>query len=159
MSKVRELIQDKKTIYFFDVDGVLAPIEYGEYNHYMLDDDEWAQALLEENFYRDKKPFKVFQNFINERDREHIYVITKVMNEVELQQKKEFLKINYDVDEAHVYGVYTDEQKLDVMKKVKQEYPDLEDHYFLMIDDSLIVLNHIMEHSCFATLHVSSFLE
>ena len=37
--KIDELYNNPNTIYVFDVDGVLAPLEFGEYNHYELDDD------------------------------------------------------------------------------------------------------------------------
>ena len=33
-SKIKDLFADAKTIYIFDVDGVLARLELGEYNHY-----------------------------------------------------------------------------------------------------------------------------
>ena len=33
MSKIKEILDSEKSIIVFDVDGVLAPIEYGEYNH------------------------------------------------------------------------------------------------------------------------------
>ena len=32
-SKIGDLFQDENTVYIFDVDGVLARLEYGEYNH------------------------------------------------------------------------------------------------------------------------------
>ena len=41
-SKIQELLSSDKTVFAFDVDGVLAPMEFGEYNHYYADDDVWA---------------------------------------------------------------------------------------------------------------------
>ena len=46
-----------------------------------------------------------------------------------------------------------------MIKKIKEEYPLLDAKYFVMIDDSIEVLNHIMENSEFSTVHVSSFLK
>ena len=33
-SKIKDLFEDAKTIYIFDVEGVLDRLELGEYNHY-----------------------------------------------------------------------------------------------------------------------------
>ena len=67
-SKIKELFKDPKTVYIFDVDGVLAPIEYGEYTHYELDDEAWARELLKEDFYQDRMPFKAFQVFLKDKE-------------------------------------------------------------------------------------------
>ncbi len=158
-SKIKELWKDKNTIYFFDVDGVLAPIEYGEYNHYYYDDEAWAKALLTEDFYATKHPFKTMQNFLKDKDIQKVYIITKVMNEEELKQKKKFLMKHYHILENHIFLVYQNEEKLNTMLKVQKEYPTLEDKYFVMIDDTVEVLNYIMENSSFSTVHISSFLE
>ena len=37
-SKIKDLFEDHKTIYVFDVDGVLARLELGEYTHYFYND-------------------------------------------------------------------------------------------------------------------------
>ena len=43
MSKIKEVLENKDSVIAFDVDGVLAPIEYGEYNHYYANDEEWQK--------------------------------------------------------------------------------------------------------------------
>ncbi len=158
-SKIKELFKDPKTVYIFDVDGVLAPIEYGEYTHYELDDEAWARELLKEDFYQDRMPFKAFQEFLKDKEKSKVYVATKVMNEIEKQQKICFLEKNYGILKENIFEVYKNEEKLDVIKKIKEEYPLLDAKYFVMIDDSIEVLNHIMENSEFSTVHVSSFLK
>ena len=158
-SKIKELFENEKTIYFFDLDGVLAPLEYGEYNHYYYNDEEWAKELVKTDFYANIPPFKTMQNFIEKKKKENIYVITKVMNDIELDQKKKFLIKNYHILENHIFLVYENHEKLEKMKDLKKEYPNLEDKYFVMIDDTVDVLNHIMEHSSFSTVHISSFLQ
>ena len=158
-SKIKELFENSNTVYIFDVDGVLAPIEYGEYTHYELDDEAWAKALLTNNFYGDKKPFETFKSFLKDKDKKRIYVATKVMNDTEKTQKIEFLEKNYGIKKENIFEVYKNEEKLEVIKKIKEEYPLLDAKYFVMIDDSVEVLNHIMENSEFSTVHVSSFLK
>ena len=158
-SKIKELFESSNTVYIFDVDGVLAPIEYGEYNHYELDDEAWAKALLTNNFYEDKKPFETFKLFLKDKDINRIYVATKVMNDTEKKQKIEFLEKNYGIKKENIFEVYKNEEKLEVIKKIKEEYPLLDAKYFVMIEDSVEVLNYIMENSEFSTVHVSSFLK
>ena len=81
------------------------------------------------------------------------------MNEMEKKQKIDFLNRNYGIFEDHVFEVYKNEDKLEVLKNLKKVYPLLEDKYFVMIDDTVDVLNHIMFNSSFSTVHVSSFIE
>ena len=46
-----------------------------------------------------------------------------------------------------------------VVERIKKLNPNLEDKYFVMIDDTVEVLNHIMDNSNFSTVHISSFLQ
>ena len=55
--------------------------------------------------------------------------------------------------------MYKNEDKVEVLKKIKEKYSELDDKYFVMIDDTIEVLNYIMENSNFSTVHVSSFLK
>lgn len=157
--KISELFDNPNTVYVFDVDGVLAPLEFGEYNHYELNDDDWAKALLESDLYANKRSSKTFQKFLATKNKNNVYVATKVMNEREKEQKINFLNKNYGILKDHVFEVYKNEEKLEVIKNLKKLYPDLEDKYFVMIDDTVDVLNHIMFNSAFSTVHVSTFIE
>ncbi len=160
MSKIKELFKEKETVYFFDVDGVLTALEYGEYNHYELDDEKWSKSLQEEDGYKNNRPIKILQKFINEKEVKNIYVITKVMNEIELEQKKKFLTKYYHIIEKNIFSVTKNEEKLAMIQKIRKEYDKkIPDKYFVMIDDSVEVLNHIMENSHFSTVHISSFFE
>ena len=55
--------------------------------------------------------------------------------------------------------VYKNEEKLEKIKEIRKEYKNIEEKYFIMIDDTVDVLNHIMENSSFSTIHISSFFE
>lgn len=157
-SQIKNLFLDSKTVYIFDVDGVLAKIEYGKYNHYFYDDELWAKMILENDYYEHVLPLKTMQDFIKSKDLSRVYVATKVMNEEELKQKKNFLAKNYGILEDHVYAVFNDLEKLNVLKNIQKNYKDLEDKYLVMIDDTVDVLNHIMDNSAFSTVHISSFI-
>ena len=43
MSEISKIIKDKDSILVFDVDGVLAKIEFGKYNHF-IEEEEWKKA-------------------------------------------------------------------------------------------------------------------
>ncbi len=157
-NKFDELFQSKDTVYIFDVDGVLARIEYGEYNHYYYDDEAWGKNIYKMNYYEDYRAIKTMQNFLSDKDMKRVYVCTKVMNEEEFRQKSDFLEKNYHIQKEHMYLVYKNEDKLETIKQIQKEYPNLEEKYFVLIDDSVDVLNHVMENSNFSTVHNSSFL-
>lgn len=158
-SRIKELLEEEKTICIFDVDGVLTPLEFGVYNHYSLNDEEWASAINDKDFYAENRPIKVMQEFIKKRNLKDVYVVTRVMNETELKQKQNFLNKHYHILPENVYMTLKNEEKLDVMYKIQAKYPELESKYFVMIDDTVEVLNHIMDHSSFSTAHISSFFE
>ncbi len=158
-SKISELFKNPNTVYIFDVDGVLAKIEYGEYNHYCYDDELWAKMILENDYYEKVEPLKTMQDFLKNKDLRRVYVATKVMNDEELKQKKTFLFRNYGILSDHVYSVLNDKEKLNVIKNIQKDYQNLDAKYFVMIDDTVDVLNNIMDNSSFSTVHISSFIK
>ncbi len=159
-SKIQQLLKDEKSVLVFDVDGVLAPIEYGEYNHYNDNDEEWAKKLESGvDFYSKVKPFKTIQNYLKKRNMNNIYVITKVMNNQEFLQKQSFLKKNYNIKEDNCYMVFKDRDKLLMLEEIKDKYPDLEDYYIVFIEDTVDNLTYVMNNSKFSTVHITSFMK
>ena len=74
MSKISSIIQDKDSILVFDVDGVLAKLEFGEYNHFMSD-EEWESAYLNGiKCYDESKVIKKMQEFLKTRNMNNVYV-------------------------------------------------------------------------------------
>ena len=159
-SKIQDLLKDEKSILVFDVDGVLAPIEYGEYNHYCFDDEEWARQLERGiDFYSKVKPIKTMQRFLKDKNMDNIYVITLVMNNQEFHQKLTFLRKNYNIKEDNCYMVFKDRDKLLLLNEIKEKYPDLEDKYIVFIEDTVSNLSYVMENSNYSTVHISSFMQ
>ena len=159
-SKIQKLLKDKKSILVFDVDGVLAPMEYGEYNHYYYDDEEWAKELEKGiDFYGKVKPFKTIQDFLKDKNMDNIYVITKVMNKEEFIQKLSFLKKNYNIKEDNCYMVFKDRDKLLLLDEIKEKYPKLDSHYIVFIEDTVDNLTYVMNNSKYSTVHISSFIK
>lgn len=55
ISKIKELINDKDSILVFDVDGVLAIMEFGGRNHF-VSDEEWNNTIGKDiNLYGEDK--------------------------------------------------------------------------------------------------------
>ena len=160
MSKIKELLNDKDSILVFDVDGVLAKIEWGEYNHYTLTDEEWNKACSNgKNYYTENVVFKKMQKFLENKNTNNIYVITTVGTENEGKFKKEYVNKYYNILKENVYYVKNNLQKKEALKKIKNKYNKINDNQIIMIDDTVDVLTDIMENTNFSTVHVSSFLD
>ena len=159
MSKINEVLNNKDSIIVFDVDGVLVPIEYGEYNHYYATDEEWAREIESgRDFYEDIRVVKTIKDYIETRDINKIYVITKVMNEKEFNDKVKSLNKHYGILSDNCFMVYSDDDKLTKLNEIKNKV-NVEDKYIAMVDDTVSVLNNIMENSKFTTIHISTFLK
>ena len=157
MSKIKELLNDKKSVLVFDVDGVLALMEFGEYNHYTSsDDDEWISAIDKGiNFYTEDKVSKTMQSFLKDKDMNRVYVITTSGSNKEGEHKKDFVNKYYNILKENVYYVDKNTKKTNVIKQIKSKYPKLEDKYIVMIDDTVNILNDIMRNTEFSTAHIS----
>ena len=158
MSKIRELLVDNDSILVFDVDGVLAVMEWGEYNHYEVDDEEWARRCANGiNAYTEDKVIKKMQEFIKTKDTNKIYVVTTVGNSNEEGFKKEFVEKYYGIPRENLYGTSNDNEKIHKLIEIKNKYPELEDRKLIMIEDSVSILNEIMQKTGYSTAHISSF--
>lgn len=160
MSKIKDLLRSKDSVFVFDVDGVLALLEFGEYRHYELTDEEWAIANDEgKNFYTKSLVSPKMQKFIETKNKKNVYCITAIYNDAEVQNKIEFLKHYYNIPKSHIFFVEDSTQKVDALFSIKEKYPDLEDWKVVMVEDTVDNLNLIMEKTPFSTVHISSFLD
>ena len=159
MSKIKELLNDNESILVFDVDGVLAIMEFGEYNHF-IDEDTWNKNLGQNiNVYTEDKVSKKMQKFLESKDMDRIYVITKVNDKNEINHKTSFVQKYYNIKPKNIYTVNTEKEKINEIKKIKEKYQNLEDRKIVMIDDTTEILTNIMENTKFSTVHISSFLD
>ena len=80
MSKIKKLLNSDDTVLVFDIDGVLALLEFGEYNHYYLDDDAWDKATNDGiNYYDELKVSKRMQEFLKNKNMNNIkYYLDRV---------------------------------------------------------------------------------
>ena len=160
MSRIKEILNDYNSVLVFDVDGVLAIPEFGLYNHYVLTDEQWEKEKKKgENFYTSDKVCNKIQNFLGNKNMDHIYVITTVSNNNEADFKKDFAYKYYNIRKENVYCVNSNNEKTEKLIEIKKKYPNLEDHQIVMIEDTVNILNDIMKKTNFATVHISSFLD
>lgn len=160
MTKIKELLKDQDTVLVFDMDGVLSTLEFGEYNHYEMTDEEWAEANREEvNYYTDDKVIKKIQDYLKVRDMNNVYVISKSYTPNESKCKVDFLTKNYNILKDNIYFVNENEEKVDILKSIKEKYPEKKDYQIAMVEDTVDVLNDIMAKTNFATIHISSFID
>ena len=161
MSRIKELLNDKNSILVFDVDGVLALLEFGERTHYEMNDELWKEANEKGvNYYTEDKVSKKMQKFLKNKNMDNIYVITTVLdtsNEDEF--KKEYVNKYYNIKKENVIYVKNNTEKTPTIIKIKEKYPKLLDEQIIMIDDTTDILSNIMEHTNFSTAHISSFLD
>lgn len=159
MSKIKSIINSDDSVIAFDVDGVLAVMEFSEYNHF-LTDEEWDKFVLEDvNVYTDDKVSFKMRDFISKRNLDNIYVITKVNGKNEINHKIKFLTKNYGIYEDHIYTVSSDDDKKIKLLEISNKYPDLDHKKIVMVDDTHTVLSDIMYNTDFTTAHISTFLD
>ena len=156
---MKNLIYDKNTTLVFDIDGVLFPYEVGEYNHGLMEND-WKNYLKDHWVYKGE-PIEVFRKLISDRFSNGCrdFVISRSLSNEESMQKQSYISGNYDIDVDDIFFVKENNEKLDVLRKIHQKFLIKDEKHVVMIDDSIEILNHIMENSHFSTIHVSSFLQ
>lgn len=160
MSKIKELLMDEKNVLVFDIDGVLALMELGDHNHYSLNDEDWTKACEDGiNYYDESIVSKKMQEFLKTRDMSRIYVITAVGNNNEGEFKREYANKYYNIPKENVFFVSRNIEKTEQLKKIKEKYPELENYRIVMVDDTVKILDHIMNNTEFSTVHISSFLD
>ena len=160
MSKIKELLNDKKSILVFDVDGVLALLEFGERNHYYYaQDDEWDKKVNEGlNLYTVDKVSNKMVNFLKNKDMNRVYVITNIGVQKEGEYKKEYLTKYYKIKKENIYFVNNNKKK-DALIEIRNKHKDIKDENIIMIDDTPSVLSDIQDKTPYSTAHISSFLD
>ena len=82
-----------------------------------------------------------------------------MFTEHELEDKRAYLEKYYGIRRENVFDVRNNHEKVEVLKYIKDKFPDLDNHHLIMIDDTVDVLTQVMDNTPFTTVHVSSFLD
>ncbi len=166
MTRINELINDPASIFVFDVDGVLAKMEFGDNNHYYLEDPnvdsdiQFAREVTRgTNFYTDDLVNNTLKEFISKLDTNKVYVLSRVLADKEKEDKDSFILRNYNILRENIMYVNDYKDKLEALNLVKKLNPDTDDEHIIMVDDNVDeVLNYIMNNSGYTTVHISSFM-
>lgn len=157
MSKITDYLLKDDVIVVMDVDGVLAPYEFSELSHSMTD-DEWDRLVASgENPYKDVRPIKLMQKFIQKKGIDKVYACSKSPSS-EIPGKKAFIKNNYDLPDDNIYFVANKNTKLIILEELQAKL-HLKPSQIAIIEDTVKTLDYIRAHSDFVTVHVSSFME
>lgn len=142
-----ETIKQPGIIVVFDVDGVLAPYEWGKNCHHSMPDEEWNLKLANgEDLYRRIRPVKVLQDFISQKNIDEVYVCSKESLD-ELKSKTTFC--------VKEYGIKP--EKLVILDKIRDKLGVAEDQ-IAIVEDTVDTIDMIAERRDYKTIHVSSFL-
>lgn len=157
ISKITDYLLKDDVIVVMDVDGVLAPYEFSELSHSMTD-DEWDRLVASgENPYKDVRPIKLMQEFIQKKGVDKVYVCSKSPLS-EIPGKRAFIKDNYDLPDDNIYFTLEKAEKLTVLQTLQQKL-GLKPSQIAIVEDTVKTLDYIRAHSDFVTVHVSSFME
>lgn len=159
MNKIKELLKDKKSVLVFDIDGVLAVLEFGKYNHYYASDEDWDKFVEDNNLYTEDKVSKKMQEFLKDIDKNRVYVITQIGTDKEGIYKKEYAVKYYGIKPENIYFVYRNNDKISKLNEIRNKHPEVEDYQVIMIDDTPDVLTDVQLKTKYSTAHISSFLD
>lgn len=157
MSKITDYLLKDDVIVVMDVDGVLAPYEFSELSHSMTD-DEWDRLVASsENPYKNVRPIKLMQEFIQKKGIDKVYACSKSPFS-EIPGKRAFIKDNYGLPDDNIYFTLEKTEKLTVLQTLQQKL-GLKPSQIAIVEDTVKTLDYIRAHSDFVTVHVSSFME
>lgn len=140
----------------FDIDGCLAPYEFGEHNHRIdVPDDKWEDYLENHNPYlklsKSQNLYFMIHKIIGI---DKCYVCSKSSGIREENIKRDFCVSQYKIMSDNIIFVKSKRDKLSVAEVVlkKTGSPNI-----AVVDDSLDVLDTLMKNPKIRTIHISSF--
>lgn len=145
---------EPETALVFDIDGVLAPYEYGELCHSACPDEDWERFVREEDPYGRMRPVRLIQRFVEEKGPERVYACSVAMD-FEADGKRDFVLRNYAIPAEHVSIVAAKADKLAFLEEVRAAL-GVEPARVALIEDTVGTLNLVYEQTSFTTVHVSS---
>ena len=131
MSKIKELLRENDNVLVFDMDGVLAVMEWGEYNHFADTDDEWIKTHNHHtgtSIYTEQYVSKRMQNYLKDKNMNDVYVISKAYTDPERESKIDFSYNYYGIPKDHVLFVEKNEDKVGVLEGIIKLYPNVPKH-------------------------------
>ena len=151
-----DLVKRNDIVVVFDVDGVLAPYEWGSEQHAMPD-AEWDKCLENnEDIYARITPVKEFVNFIRNKQHGTCYVCSRSAD-AEAASKRKFCIENYNIPDENIVFVKEKSDKLIFLEQLRDKL-QIPENKIAIVEDTVKTLDKIAKAGDYITVHVSSFL-
>lgn len=147
---IEEILNNKDTVYVFDVDGTLT-----DFNYSMR---AFWDPTIEPVSYDLVRPIKTMQKLISSLDKDKVFICSRAALKGELEAKRKFLLENFNLKPDHIYFVKENNEKLDILRKI-QNLTKVEDELILLVEDSTDVLYNVLINTNYSNMHVSYFME
>ena len=140
---------EPEIVVVFDVDGVLAPYEFGYLSHSMPDEEWWSYVKIS---YSPK-----MKKFISLKDIKKVYVCSKCTVKEE-SGKREFVQEKYGILPENIFFVREQDDKIAILEHIK-EVENVSDQEVAIVEDTVKTLDKIRENGNYITVHISSFID
>lgn len=147
---IEEILNNKETVYVFDVDGTLTDFNYSSRSFWNPTTDKVS--------YGSVRPLKTMQKLISSLNKDKVFICSRAALKGEPEVKKRYLLKNFDLRPDHIYFVEDNSAKIDVLKKI-QNLTKVEDELLLLIEDSTDVLYNVLVNTNYSNMHVSYFIK
>lgn len=155
MQDILSYLAEPETIVVFDIDGVLAPYEFGELSHTACLDGDWKAYVLEEHPYAHIRPVPQIQRFIEKKGTERVFACS-VAEDYEEEGKRSFVTTNYGLPADHVKLVRSKAGKVDELRALAKEFA-VPERRVALVEDTVKTLDEVARKTGCTTVHVSSF--
>lgn len=147
---LKEILENKDTIYIFDIDGTLTDFNY--------DTRAFAEQIEQPSDYKQIRPLKTLQKFIAELNIDNVYSCSRSIFPEEQQSKTEFLVENYNIKPENIFYVYHNDDKIDIIKKIWKK-TGVDSELILVVEDNPSILDRITLETNFSNIHISHFIK
>ncbi|WP_285945782.1 hypothetical protein [Thomasclavelia cocleata] len=154
MSKVLDYLMKEDVKIVFDVDGVLAPFEFGELKHNGCKDEDWENFVIENKPYDNIRSIPQLKQFINDKGLNNVYACS-VSAPYEEKNKRDFVVREYGIPVENIKFVCDKKDKIHFLKQLAKETKD--ESKVAIVEDTVSTLNQIFDTTDFITVHISSF--
>lgn len=148
---------EPEIVVVFDVDGVLAPYEFGYLSHSMPD-EEWDKMVKDGiNPYSVISYSPKMKKFISLKDIKKVYVCSKCTVKEE-SGKREFVQEKYGILPENIFFVREQDDKIAILEHIK-EVKNVSDQEVAIVEDTVKTLDKIRGNGNYITVHISSFID
>lgn len=144
---------------FVDFDGTMCEYRYND--HVYGDDDLYGQTIEEvlfDDVFINARPLETTKKFLENFDFKNIYILGLVLTKQEIDQKMEWLKINYPkLKKENVFFITKPIEKYQVLEEFCK-HNKLQKESIVLIDDSLDNLRKA-EKTGFGAYHITSLVD